>query len=103
MYKIKKNDHVEVIKGKDRGKRGKVLEYLAESAQVVVEGVNKKKKHMRQTKQDQKGGIIEVEKPMSCANVLVVCKNCNRPVKVGFSVLKDGSKTRICKRCKEAI
>jgi large subunit ribosomal protein L24 len=103
MYKIKKNDNVEVVKGKDKGKRGKVLEFLSESSLIVVEGINKKKKHMRQTRQDQKGGIVEIEKPLSAANVLVVCKSCNRPVRVGFNLLKDGSKTRICKRCKEAI
>lgn len=103
MYKIKKNDNVEVMKGKDKGKRGKVLEYLADKALVVVEGINKKKKHMRQTRQEQKGGIVEIEKPLACSNVLVVCRNCNRPVRVGFTLLKDGSKTRICKRCKEAI
>ena len=103
MNKIKKNDIVQVVKGKDKGKKGKVLEFFEDTSLVIVEGINTKKKHKRQTRQDQKGGIVEIEAPLCNSNVMVLCKSCNRPVRVGFNVLKDGSKTRICKRCKEAI
>lgn len=103
MYKIKKGDTVQITKGKDRGKKGKVLFVLAEGKNALIEGLNMAKKHKRKTSQDQQGGIISIEKPVNMANLNYVCKNCNRPTRVGFSVLKDGTKTRICKSCKEAI
>jgi large subunit ribosomal protein L24 len=103
MLKIKKNDTIQVIKGKDKGKKGRVLEVLHKDSKALVEGVNMFKKHKRRTQQDQKGGIISIEKPLPLANVMLVCKGCSRPVRVGFSVLKDGTKARICKACKEVI
>lgn len=103
MLKIRKGDTVEVTKGKDAGKKGKVIEVLTANNKVLVEGINTVKKHKRQTRQDQTGGIISVERPLSVANVLVYCKNCDRGVRIGFSRLQDGTKTRLCKRCKESI
>lgn len=103
MYKIKKGDSVELTKGKDKGKKGRVVEILSETGRAVVEGVNLVKKHKRQTKQDQQGGIISIEAPISVSNLKVVCKQCNKGVKVGFAVRKDGSKSRICKSCKGEI
>ena len=99
MLKIKKNDIVEVTKGKDKGKKGKVIELFAEKNKALVEGINLAKKHSRQTRQDQKGGIISIEKPISIANIGYVCKSCNKPVKVGFKVAADGTKERVCKKC----
>lgn len=103
MQKIKKNDIVWVTKGKDKGKKGKVLTILSEKKKVLVEGINLVKKHKRQSRQDQKGGIISIELPISIANLMLFCKQCNRPVKVGFSIQKDFTKTRICKICKQAV
>ena len=104
MFKIKKGDIVEIIKGKDRGKKGKVLEvFYGSTARAVVEGINLVKKHKRPTREDQKGGIISIESPLSIANLMYFCKHCNRPVRVGFSVLKDGTKSRVCKSCREAL
>lgn len=103
MLKIRKGDTVEVIKGKDKGKKGKVLSVLIAKSRAVVEGINMVKKHKRRTQQDDKGGIIAIETPISMANLMLFCKSCNRGRKVGFSVLKDGTKTRLCKNCKEAI
>ncbi|MDD5669752.1 MAG: 50S ribosomal protein L24 [Candidatus Omnitrophica bacterium] len=102
MLKLRKGDTVQVIKGKDKGKKGKILRVLATEKRAVVEGINMMKKHMRRTQQD-KGGIVSVERPMSVANIMFLCKNCSRPVRVGFKLLKDESKVRMCKRCKEAI
>ncbi len=102
MFKIRKGDTVVVTKGKDAGKKGKVIEVLTAKSKVLVEGINTVKKHKRQTRQDQAGGIITVERPLSVSNVLLYCKNCDRGVRTGFSLLKDGTKTRLCKRCKEA-
>lgn len=103
MLKIRKGDTVAVIKGKDAGKKGRVLEVFAERGRALVEGINTVKKHKRQTRQDQKGGIMTIEMPISIANLMYYCKSCDRGVRVGFSVLKDNTKTRICKSCKEAI
>jgi len=104
MLKIRKGDTVQITKGKDRGKKGKVLEVLLERRRrVLVEGLNLVKKHKRQTRQDQQGGIVSIEAPISIANTMFFCKQCERPVKIGFTLLKDGTKTRICRGCKEAV
>jgi large subunit ribosomal protein L24 len=103
MLKIKKSDIVQVIKGKDKGKKGKVITVFASQKRVLVEGMNVVKKHKRQTRQDEKGGIISIEKPLDISSLMLVCKHCSRPVRVGFSITKDGVKNRICKACKEVI
>ena len=103
MYKIKKGDTIQITKGKDKGKKGKVLSLLNEGKLALIEGLNMVKKHKRQTRQDQQGGIVSIEMPISIANLQIVCKQCNKPARVGFSVQKDGSKVRICKSCKEAV
>ncbi|MBI4983016.1 MAG: 50S ribosomal protein L24 [Candidatus Omnitrophica bacterium] len=103
MLKIRKNDLVQVVKGKDKGKKGKVLSFNLETNRALVEGINTVKKHKRQTRQDQKGGIVSIEMPISVANIMVICKNCNRPARVGFTVLADKTKARFCKRCKGVI
>jgi large subunit ribosomal protein L24 len=103
MYKIRKGDTVQITKGKDKGKKGRVLFLLSEGKRALVEGLNMVKKHKRQTRQDQQGGIVSIETPINISNLQFVCKHCNRAVRLGFSVLKDGTKTRICKNCKEPI
>ncbi len=103
MFKIRKGDTVEVVKGKDKGKKGKVINVFPSEGRALVEGINFVKKHKRRTQQDDKGGIVPIELPISITNLMVVCKKCNRGRRVGFTVLKDGTKTRICKTCKEAI
>ncbi|MDD5005547.1 MAG: 50S ribosomal protein L24 [Candidatus Omnitrophica bacterium] len=103
MFKIKKNDTVAVITGKDRGKKGRVIAVFTDANRALVEGVNFAKKHMRKTQQNQQGGIAQKEMPIHLSNLMLVCKRCNKPVRVGFSVLKDGSKTRACKSCGELI
>lgn len=103
MYKIRKGDTVQATKGKDSGKKGKVIQIFAEKGRALVEGVNMVKKHKRKTQQDQQGGIVSIETPIAIANLMLVCKHCNKPVRAGFSLLKDGSRARICKACKETI
>ncbi len=103
MLKIKKGDMVASIKGKDRGKKGKVIEVLSAESRVLIEGINLVKKHKRRTQQDQKGGIVSIERPISIANVMVVCKHCNSPTRIGFKALSDGTKARFCKSCKETL
>ena len=103
MRKIKKDDMVVVMKGKDKGKKGKVLITYAHANRGLIEGINLCKKHKRRTRDDQKGGIISTEAPLSLANVMLFCKSCNKAARVGFMYLKDNTKARFCKSCKEAI
>lgn len=103
MPKIKKNDMVITLAGKDKGKTGKVLTVFPGRDRAIVEGVNFVKKHQRRAREEDKGGIIQRESSIHLSNLAIFCKGCNRPTKVGFDVLKDGTKTRFCKRCKEAF
>jgi len=103
MFKIKVGDMVQLIKGKDRLKKGKVLEIVSDGERVLVEGLNLAKKHMRKKQQDQKTGIVSIEVPVSIANVMLICKSCNALTRVGFSKLDDGTKVRICKKCKATL
>ncbi|HOY09764.1 MAG TPA: 50S ribosomal protein L24 [Candidatus Omnitrophota bacterium] len=103
MLRIKKNDKVVVIAGKDKGKTGKVLKVLTETERVVVEKVNLVKKAKRKTQQDQTGGFIELEVPLHISNVMLVDKKTNKRTRFGVSILKDGSKVRIAKVSGEVI
>ena len=103
MFKIRRNDIVQVVVGKDRGKKGKVLRLSPVDNRVIIEGINLIKKHKRRTQQDQQTGITQIPSPVDLSNLMLICKNCNKPTRAGFTILKDGTKSRICKRCKEPI
>ncbi|MFA5093206.1 MAG: 50S ribosomal protein L24 [Candidatus Omnitrophota bacterium] len=103
MQKIKKNDIVQITKGKDKGKQGKVIDVIEGGKRAIVEGLNLSKKHKRQSRQDQKGGIISIEMPLSISNLMVFCKHCSKPSRMGCVVSKDGTKSRVCKACKEVL
>lgn len=100
---IKKGDHVIVISGKDKGKRGKVIRALPAEGKLVVEGVNVMKKHQKATPKVMQGGIIEQEMPIPRANVMLVCPKCHKPTRVGSTKLADGRSVRVCKRCDEVL
>ena len=102
MFRIRKGDTVQAMKGKDNGKKGRVLTILVDKKKALVEGINMLKKHKRRTQQDQQGGIISIESPISLSNLMLVCKSCNRAVRVGIKITNK-TKTRICKSCKEAL
>jgi large subunit ribosomal protein L24 len=102
-FKIKRDDIVQVTRGDDKGKKGKVLKILSQQARAIVEGVNLTKKNKRRTREDQQGGIISVEAPISISCLMLFCKHCNRPRRAGFTILKDKTKSRYCKTCKELI
>ncbi|MBX5464037.1 MAG: 50S ribosomal protein L24 [Clostridia bacterium] len=100
---LRKGDTVQILSGKDAGRRGKVLRVLPAAHRVVVEGVNIAKKHRKPTPQVMQGGIIEQENPIDASNAMVVCPNCDRPTRVGHRLLDDGRKVRVCKRCGEVV
>ena len=100
-YKLKKEDQVQIITGKDIGKRGRILKILRDKDRVVVEGANIVKKAKKRRNQQDRGGIIEVEAAIHYSNVAIICKKCG-PTRVGYKVEGD-TKTRICKKCGEAL
>ncbi|MBM3249019.1 MAG: 50S ribosomal protein L24 [Candidatus Omnitrophica bacterium] len=103
MFKIRKDDTVLVIAGKDRGKKGKVLHVFPKIDRALVERVNMMKKHVKKRREQDQAGILEMESPIHVSNLMVLCKHCSKPTRVGFKLLKDDTKTRICKKCGEAI
>ena len=101
--KIKKDDKVIVIVGKERGKIGTVLKVDSEKGRMIVEKVNMVKKHARPSKQTAQGGIIEKEASINISNVMIVCNKCTEPTRIGTRKLEDGSKIRVCKKCGEPM
>jgi large subunit ribosomal protein L24 len=102
-WRLRKNDTVMVIKGRDRGKTGKVLRVLPAQGRVIVERLNMVKRHTKPRGAASPGGIVEKEAPLSISNVMVLCDRCNAPVRVGVKLAADGSRTRICRRCSDVL
>jgi len=96
--KIKKDDQVLIISGKDRGKHGKVLDVFPQEAKIVVEGVNLKKKHVRPKKSGEKGQIVDTLAALAVSNVKLLCPKCGKPTRVGYKII-DNKKYRLCKKC----
>jgi large subunit ribosomal protein L24 len=103
MLHVKKNDTVKILVGKDKGKTGKVLRLDLAKGRAIVQGVNFVKRHVKKRKQEDQANIIKQEAAMDISNLGIVCKRCDRTVRVGFDVLADGSKVRFCKKCKEVL
>ncbi len=101
--KIKKDDTILVIKGKDRGKKGKVRFAHPRKKQVIVEGVNFIKKHSKAKGAVRQAGIIDLEAPLNISNVMLLCDKCNKPGRIGYRKLEDGRRVRICRACGEVI
>ena len=100
--KIKKNDTVLIISGKDRGKKGKVIKSLPKENKIVVEGINLRKKHIRPRRQGEKGQIVEIAAPLDVSNVKLICPKCKKSTRVGYRVVEK-NKYRICKKCGQEI
>ncbi len=100
--KLKKNDNVVVISGKDKGRRGKVLFIDTKKGRVIVEGVNKKKKYVRPSQENPKGGVISLEFPVHISNVMLFCEKCKKGVRLGVDQKSD-KKVRVCVKCNKAI
>ena len=101
--KVRKNDTVLVIAGKDRGTKGKVRQVLPKESKVIVEGVNVVRRHMRPRGAARQAGIIEREAPICDSKVMILCTKCDRPTRISFRFLEDGKKVRICRHCEEVI
>jgi large subunit ribosomal protein L24 len=100
-YKLRKDDEVEVVAGKNKGKRGKVLSVDRDKGRLVVEGVNMVKKAKRRKTKQERGGIVEFEAPIHISNVNIVCKKCGK-TKIAYKIEGD-KKIRVCRKCGEVL
>ncbi|NLI60191.1 MAG: 50S ribosomal protein L24 [Clostridiales bacterium] len=100
---IKTGDTVEIISGKDKGKRGKVLRTIPREGKIIVENINMLTVHTKPRGMNQPGGIIHREGPIHASKAMPVCKSCNKKTRVGKQILEDGSKMRVCKVCGETF
>jgi len=101
--RVKRNDSVMIIAGKERGKVGKVLRVLPAENRVMVERLNLVKRHLKPRGPQSPGGVLEKEAPLHLSNVMPMCERCNAPVRVGHRILEDHSKARVCRRCGELL
>lgn len=100
---VKKNDKVKVIAGKDKGRIGKVIRVLEKKNRVMVENVNKVKRHTRPSASNKQGGIVEGEAGIHWSNVMLMCNKCVAPVRVKMRRLENGKKVRVCGKCGEIV
>ena len=100
---IKKNDSVLVITGKEKGKKGRVISVSPARSKILIERINIIKRHMKPSKKYSQGGIIEKEASLHISNVMLLCPKCDKPTRIGSTILSDGKKVRACKKCREVI
>lgn len=101
--KIHKGDHVIVLSGKDKGRRGEVLRAFPKTGYVQIEGVHRVKRHQRTTQIRKRAGIIDKDLPVPVSKVALICPKDHSPTRVGYRISEDGSKQRVCARCGEAV
>lgn len=101
--RIKKEDKVKIITGKDKGKIGKVLKIVNKTNRVIVENINIVKSHQKPNMKNPQGGIINKEAPIDFSNVMLMCNHCMTPIRIKMKSLEDGKKVRVCPKCKETI
>ena len=101
--KLIKGDTVKVVKGKDSGKTAKIIRVFAKLDKVVVEGVNQYKRHLKARTQTQKSEIVTITKPLRVSGLMLICPKCKKSARVGYKLLKDGKKVRVCKKCNNEI
>jgi len=100
---LKKDDIVQVVTGKEKGKKGKVLAFFSESETVTIEKLNMLKRHMKSDGKSRQAGIVEKEGPMHVSNVLIVCDKCGKGVRIKRKKLEDGKRVRVCRKCEEVL
>lgn len=96
---VKTGDTVMIISGKDKGKKGKVLEASPSEGKIIVEGRNMVTKHVKPRKMGQQGGLVKAEGPLYACKVMLVCPKCGKPTRVAHKIFGDGTKQRVCKQC----
>lgn len=101
--RLKVNDRVEVITGKDKGRVGKIIRIDRTRGRVVVEKINMIKRHTKPSAANQQGGIIEKEGPIAISNLMLICPKCAKSARIGKKVLEDGARIRVCKKCNESV
>ncbi|MFV9691264.1 MAG: 50S ribosomal protein L24 [Desulfobacteria bacterium] len=101
--RIKKNDKVKIIAGKEKGKIGKVLKVIRKSRRLIVENANMVKRHTRAGGPSRQGGIIEKESPLDFSNVMLICDKCMKNIRIKMKELEDGKKVRVCRKCGEIL
>ena len=98
--RLKRDDEVLVIRGRDKGRRGKIQRVISDKGLVLVEGVNMVKRHYKAAAQGaRQAGIIDKEMPIGASKVMPICPSCDKPTRISIKVLEDGSKSRVCKHC----
>ena len=100
--KIKKGDTVLIISGKDKGRTAKILKSLVKERQVLVDGINLKKKHVKPKKEGEQGQVVSVAAPLNVSDVKFLCPKCGKAVRLGYKITKD-KKFRICKKCQSEV
>ena len=101
--KIKTGDQVKIIQGKDKGKKGKVIQTMPKDNKIVVEGVNLFIKHVKPKKEREKGQRVEFPAAMDVSKVMLVCPRCGKQARVGYKILENKKKVRICGKCKDVV
>lgn len=101
-FRLKKGDTVVVISGKDKGKKGKILQIDSEARKVLVEKVNLVKRHLKPTR-ESKGGIVDQENRLHLSKVMLLCPLCDKPARIGIRQLDEGQRLRFCRKCSEVI
>lgn len=101
--KIRKNDTILVIAGRERGKKGRVLRVLPQDGRLLVEGINMVTRHLRARRPAIQGGRVEREAPLFVSSVMLLCNKCQQPARIGFRLLSDGRKVRVCRACHEVM
>ena len=96
---FKKNDNVTIISGKDKGKSGKITKVFATAGQILIEGINMKKKHAKPKKSGEKGQIIQIAHPISASNAMITCSSCSKNTRIAKKIESKGMKVRVCKKC----
>jgi large subunit ribosomal protein L24 len=100
LARLKRDDEVMVIRGRDKGRRGKVQRVFSDKTHVMVEGVNLVKRHYKAGAQGaRQAGIVDKEMPIDSSKVMPICPSCDKPTRITIKVLEDGSKSRVCKHC----
>ena len=101
--RLHSDDNVLIIKGRDRGKQGRITQVFNKQNKVLVEGMNMVTRHQKPQSGIRQAGIIQKELPMPISNVMLMCTGCNSPTRIGVKFLADGAKARVCKKCDEVI